>query len=98
MGKDGKCDAIDTASCTTPRIEDIPLIVRREIEARAIAPFYDALVEELGQGRADRIVRAAVARLGEESGRALAGLRALAGMLGAGADARGRARRAGIRL
>ena len=72
MGTDGRYDAIDSASCTTPRIEDIPLIVRREIEARAIAPFYDALVEELGQDRADRIVRTAVSRLGEESGRALA--------------------------
>lgn len=72
MGIDGRYDAIDSASCTTPRIEDIPLIVRREIEARAIAPFYDALVEEFGQERADRIVRTAVARLGEGSGRALA--------------------------
>lgn len=53
-------------------IEDIPLITRREIEARAIAPIYDALVAELGQDCADSVVRSAVARAGYETGRALA--------------------------
>ena len=54
------------------RVEDVPLIVRREIEALAIAPLYEAFVRELGRERADDIVESAVAEMGAAAGKALA--------------------------
>lgn len=60
------------ANPTRPSPEDVPLIVRREIEARAIAPIYEAFVRELGRERADAIVEEAVAELGTAAGEALA--------------------------
>ena len=54
------------------RVEDVPLIVRREIEALAIAPLYEAFVRELGRERADAIVESAVAEMGTAAGKALA--------------------------
>lgn len=54
------------------RVEDVPLIVRREIEALAIAPLYEAFVRELGRERADAVVESAVAEMGTAAGKALA--------------------------
>ncbi|WP_297034219.1 L-2-amino-thiazoline-4-carboxylic acid hydrolase [uncultured Enorma sp.] len=54
------------------RVEDVPLIVRREIEALAIAPLYEAFVRELGRERADAVIESAVAEMGTAAGEALA--------------------------
>ena len=50
-------------------INDVPIILRREIEARMIAPFIKAFAEELREEKTLEIVRGVVADLAEQAGR-----------------------------
>ena len=50
-------------------INDVPIIVRREIEARMIAPFIKAFAEAFGEEETLGIVRGVVAELAEQAGR-----------------------------
>lgn len=52
-------------------IQDVPMLLRREIEAKMIAPFYDAFVEEIGKERTDEIVRKVIADMARQAGAAM---------------------------
>lgn len=54
------------------QIEDVPYLVRREIEALALKPFLDAFARELGQEKTMEIAGAVIDRLSEEAGREFA--------------------------
>lgn len=53
-------------------IEDVPLIVRREIEARILAPFVDALSARFGREAVVEILRDTITRIAREQGAASA--------------------------
>ena len=53
-------------------INDVPIIVRREIEARMIAPFIRAFAEELGEERTRETIRKVVYGLAEQAGKDMA--------------------------
>lgn len=55
-----------------PAIDDVPMIVRREIEARILAPFVEALSEHLGRQRVLEILRHTIVRIARQSGREMA--------------------------
>ena len=55
--------------CACKSVSDVPIIVRREIEARMIAPFIRAFAEEFGEEKTLEIVRGVVAELAEQAGR-----------------------------
>jgi hypothetical protein len=46
----------------------LPLLQQREIEAKAIAPMFRALVAEVGEQRAREILRGVIAQLAQQSG------------------------------
>jgi hypothetical protein len=52
----------------TPSIDDVPLIVRREIEARILAPFVEALGQRFGREAVVEVLRATIARIAREQG------------------------------
>lgn len=56
----------------TTTIEDVPIIVRREIEARIAGPLINAYAKELGKARAVEIASEVIQTLAEESGASLA--------------------------
>lgn len=60
------------ASDTMKTINDVPLILRREIEARMVEPFIRAFAKELGEEKTIEIVKSVVAGLAEEAGEGLA--------------------------
>ena len=70
------------------RLNAIGVLVRREIEARLLAPLIDALGQEFGRDRVVEIVRRVVVEIAREQGQALAAqagnasLDAFAGTLG----------------
>lgn len=49
-------------------INDVPVLLRREIEARMVAPFLEAFAEELGWERTQQITREVIAGLARQSG------------------------------
>ncbi|GMU22952.1 MAG: hypothetical protein AMXMBFR13_30360 [Phycisphaerae bacterium] len=49
-------------------IQEVPLLVRREIEARILAPFVEALSERFGREVVIEVLRATITRLARESG------------------------------
>ncbi|WP_165216213.1 L-2-amino-thiazoline-4-carboxylic acid hydrolase [Schaalia sp. ZJ1691] len=59
-------------SAHTNGIGDVPILVKREIEARALAPVYRAIVRELGEERARAILSEAVRELAIAEGAAFA--------------------------
>lgn len=50
----------------------LPILTRREIEARVLAPFVDALAKEFDRARVVEILRDTVVRIAREQGAALA--------------------------
>ena len=56
----------------TTTIDDIPIIVRREIEARIAGPLINAYAEAMGREKALEIASKVILELAEESGAALA--------------------------
>jgi len=53
-------------------INDVPIILRREIEALMVAPFIRAFSEEFGEERTLEIVSRVVADLAEQAGKDMA--------------------------
>ena len=49
-------------------IQDVPILLRREIEARMIAPFLEAFSKELGENRTIEIARKVIADLARQAG------------------------------
>ena len=49
-------------------IQDVPILLRREIEALMVAPFLDAFAKELGESRTMEIAREVIAKLARQSG------------------------------
>lgn len=49
-------------------IQDVPILLRREIEARMIAPFLKAFAEEVGETRTKEIARNVIADLAKQAG------------------------------
>lgn len=49
-------------------IQDVPVILRREIEALMVAPFLEAFAEELGWDRTREIASKVIAQLAKKSG------------------------------
>jgi predicted ArsR family transcriptional regulator len=70
------------------RLNAVGVLVRREIEARLLAPLIDALGQEFGRDRVIEIVRRVIVEIAREQGQALAAqagnasLDAFAGTLG----------------
>lgn len=53
-------------------LADLPVLLRREIEARILAPVIDAMAAEFGRERVIEIVRDAIIKIAREQGAALA--------------------------
>ncbi len=53
-------------------IDALPVLLRREIEARVLAPFVDALAAEFGRERVIEILRSTIVAIAREQGEALA--------------------------
>ena len=53
-------------------IDELPILLRREIEARIAGPLIKAFIGELGRERALAIASDVIAKLAEESGENLA--------------------------
>lgn len=53
-------------------IDDVPGLVRREIEALCIKPFLDAFAEEIGKEKTMEIAGAVIDKLAREAGRQFA--------------------------
>ena len=53
-------------------INDVPMILRREIEARMVEPFIRAFAEEFGEEKTMEIVKGVIAGLAESAGAGLA--------------------------
>ena len=53
-------------------INDVPVLLRREIEARMVAPLIEAYVDELGRERAVEIASEVILKLALENGADLA--------------------------
>ena len=51
--------------------QQVGVLVRREIEARIVKPFYAAVAEELGEAKAQEMFQEVVQALATESGRAM---------------------------
>ena len=49
-------------------IQDVPILLRRVIEALMVAPFLDAFAKELGESRTMEIAREVIAKLARQSG------------------------------
>ena len=56
------------AETQVPSIDDLPLIVRREIEARILAPFVEALGQRFGREAVVEVLRETIARIAREQG------------------------------
>lgn len=56
-------------------INDLPVLLRREIEARILAPIVDAMAAEFGRERVVAIVRDTIIKIAREQGAALASAR-----------------------
>ena len=54
------------------KIKDVPIILRREIEALAIVPFLKAFEKELGEEKVLAVTREVIAKQAEKSGKELA--------------------------
>ncbi len=54
-------------------IDDVPLILRREIEALIVAPLIDAFAKEIGKERSLEILQEVILQLALEAGRKFAG-------------------------
>ncbi len=50
-------------------VDDVPMIVRREIEARILAPFVESLCEQFSRPRVVEILRETIERIARQSGR-----------------------------
>ena len=57
-----------SAGSSVSSIDDVPLIVRREIEARILAPFVQALGERFGREEVVEILRVTIERIAREQG------------------------------
>ena len=57
-----------SAEAELPSIDEVPLIVRREIEARILAPFVEALGRRFGREAVVEILRETIARIAREQG------------------------------
>ncbi len=55
-------------------INDVPMILRREIEARMITPFLEEFQKELGEEKTREITQKVISRMAEEAGRSMAQL------------------------
>jgi predicted ArsR family transcriptional regulator len=53
-------------------LRSLPVIVRREIEARILAPFVESLAQEFGRDRVVAILKETIVRIAREQGAALA--------------------------
>ena len=53
-------------------INDIPILLRREIEARIAGPLIQAFIDEFGRDKALEVASAVILKLAQESGRDLA--------------------------
>ena len=53
-------------------INDIPILLRREIEARIAGPLIQAFIDEFGREKALEVASAVILKLAQESGRDLA--------------------------
>lgn len=53
-------------------INDVPMILRREIEARMIAPFLKAFSDEIGEEKTREITTKVIAELAGQQGREIA--------------------------
>lgn len=53
-------------------INDVPILLRREIEALMVAPFLEAFAKELGWDRTREIARSVIADLARQAGRGMA--------------------------
>lgn len=62
----------DAEMAKEPDINDVPIIVRREIEALIAGPLIKAYIEELGREKALAVARKVVAGLAMDSGKLLA--------------------------
>jgi len=62
----------DSTPNTSERLNQIGVLTRREIEARVLAPFVDALGREFGRERVLAMLRDVVVDLAREQGRQLA--------------------------
>src|SRR5438093_2045771 len=49
-------------------VDDVPLLVRREIEARIIAPFVDALAQRFGREPVLEVLRETILSLARQQG------------------------------
>jgi predicted ArsR family transcriptional regulator len=63
----------DGSPPTIDRLNEIGVLKRREIEARLIAPWLDALGQEFGRERVLEIAREVIIRVAHEQGAQLAG-------------------------
>jgi len=54
-------------------IDDVPILLRREIEARIAGPLIDAFMKEFGREKTIAIASDVILKLAEDSGRQLAG-------------------------
>ncbi len=59
---------------TIESINDVPLILRREIEARILAPFVDALGQRFGREPVVEILRETITNIARQSGEQMASL------------------------
>ena len=57
---------------TMKTINDVPMILRREIEARMVAPFIKAFSEKFGEEETMKIVKDVIAGLAESAGAGMA--------------------------
>jgi len=55
-------------------IQDVPMILRREIEARVIAPFLEEFQRALGEEKTREITRRVISKLSWEAGKGMAEL------------------------
>ena len=53
-------------------VNDVPMILRREIEAAMIAPFIEAFAKEFGEEKTMAIVKEVIASLAKQAGQAMA--------------------------
>jgi len=53
-------------------INEVPMLLRREIEALMVAPFLEAFAKELGWDRTREIAQSVIASLGLQAGKGLA--------------------------
>ncbi len=53
-------------------IQDVPILLRREIEALMVAPFLEAFAKELGWKKTQEIARSVIAEMAGQAGKGMA--------------------------